>query len=607
MIFKGVLKQLIHTVDDSYHRLVEHQQVRLATNTGGLPQLAFLGLICGIFSGGIVILFRLSIESNLTGLLPDNNPESFESLDGLTRFLLCVVGAWLVGLILHLLKARSRNVGVVHVLERLDYHQGFMPVKNAFVQFFTAAIALISGQSVGKEGPSVHLGAAGGSWIGRVLSIPNNGVRILVASGVAAAISAAFGTPLAGVIFAMEVVIMEYTVIAFAPVILASVSAATLAHLTLGDSGHLIVPELSNIAVSELPIIACMGALIGVLSVFFIQSTMFSANLFSQQPVWIRTTLAGVLTGLIALQIPEVMGTGYDTIEQLLTLSPGLGMGIGFLVLLMFAKTITTASAVGLGIPAGLIGPTLFIGATAGSLVGVITASIWPEYTHIGLYAVLGMAAMMAATLQAPLAALIYLFELSSDQSIILPGMMVVITAYLVNNSVFGKSSIYRHLMLAKGLDHRNSSLAIALRRIGVASIMDRSIEQQSRHISEQDAKVILSQKVTWLLLIDEKNNKRTSLLPTTDLAHHLAQKKHQPNNEDEIETSEGTDLDLLKIPAKRLATAPITIIATLQEAQEKMNAEHCDVLYITGAHGDFRKRIYGVITREHIERSYRS
>ena len=596
MLFKNWCKT-------AYQQFVETQQVRLSNNIEGLPQLALLGLLCGVFSGGIIILFRLLIESNLLGLMPTGNPEGFESLDGHTRFALCVSGGLLVGLILQRLSAKSRNVGVVHVIERLDYHQGKLPIRNALVQFFTGAIALISGQSMGREGPSVHLGAAGGSALGRLLSIPNNGVRILVGSGVAAAISAAFDTPLAGVIFAMEVVIMEYTVIGFTPVILASVGAAALARLTFNDAAGLYVPDLAVQSLAELPMVALMGAAIGIVAAAFIQITMLTSTLFNRYDIWLRTTAAGALTGLIAYALPEIMGTGYDTVDQLLTLNPSTGMGIAFILLLLIAKTLATASAVGLGVPAGLIGPTLFIGAAAGAATGLIAASIFPQ-SHIGLYAVLGMAAMMAATLQAPLAALMYLLELTSNHAITLPGMIAVVTASLVTRSVFGKSSIYRHLMLARGLDYRNSPIAKALRRVGVASVMERGILQQNRHITMETAANILKSEPRWILLIDENNNRRTSLLPATDLARYL----NELSEHEEVKQAPPNDrpLDLLKIPAKRLDTASITIIATLQEAHERMVSEQCNVLYITGAHGQSKQRILGVITREHIESSYR-
>jgi CIC family chloride channel protein len=338
-----------------------------------------------------------------------------------------------------------------------------------------------------------------------------------------------------------------------------------------------------------------MGALIGCLAAAFIQLSLFASSLLSKQAIWIRTTLAGIITGVIAVALPEVMGTGYDTVDGILLMQ----VSVVTVVLLTFAKTITSAIAIGLGIPAGLIGPTLFIGAAAGGAFASAIGLIYPAIGSTAFYATLGMAAMMAAVLQAPLAALIYLLELTADHAIILPGMITVITASLITRVVFGKSSIYQHLMLARGLDYRNSSLSRALRRIGVASVMERNIIQQPRMISRAVAEQILKQEPRWILLTNDDNERKTCLLPATDLARYIIQLSTQtdPNKQ---------DLDLLKIPAKRIDTAATTIVATLQEAHELMQAEQCEVLFIRGAHGESKQRIYGVITREHIESSYR-
>lgn len=582
-----------------YARFLETQQVRLSKNIEGLPLLTFLGLVCGLLAGGTILLFHFFMQSMANYILPDGNLEGFENLTPLTRLALCVAGGLIVGLILHSLRPSKRTTGVVHVLERLDYHQGYLPLKNAIAQFFTAAISLVSGHSVGREGPSVHLGATAGSLLGRTLSIPNNGIRILVGSGVAAAIAAAFNTPLAGVIFAMEVVIMEYTVVGFTPVIISAVSATTLTHIVLGDSNGFnfsILPIETN-SVEELPMVALMGVIIGCLSAAFIQITLFTNTLFSKQVIWVRTVIAGLLTGLIAMQIPEIMGTGYDTVEHLL-----IGqLGIGFILLLVIAKTFATATAIGLGVPAGLIGPSLFMGAAAGSSIGLAANMVNPELADSNYYAILGMAAMMAATLQAPLAALIYLLELTGDQGVILPGMTAVITASLITRVVFKKSSIYRHLMLFKGLDYRNSPISKALRRIGVASVMERNIIQQPRKISILQAQEILKLEPRWIML--NHDQQKNCLLPATDIARYLNEFFFE---NDDKNKSLDHEVDLLNIPAKRLDTEAITIVATLQEAHEKMQSEQCDVLYITGAHGAAKKRIYGVVTREHIESSYR-
>jgi len=165
--------------------------------------------------------------------------------------------------------------------------------------------------------------------------------------------------------------------------------------------------------------------------------------------------------------------------------------------------------------------------------------------------------------------------------------------------SLVGKSSIYQHLLIARGLDYRNSPLSKALRRIGVASVMERNIIQQARSITRQQAEEILSQEPRWILLKHGEADRKTCLLPATDLARHLSELDQDAADQD-------APLDLLNIPAKRLDTAPTTIVATLQEAYERMQAEQCNVLFIRGAHGESKKRIYGVITREHIESSYR-
>ena len=586
--------KLIQFISRGYERFREVQQVRMSRNFDGLPLLSILGLICGLVSGGLIILFRLAMEASAGWFLPNGDIEGFENLSRSMRFLLCVAGGLLVGLILQACKAKSRTVGVVHVIERLDYHQGYLPIKNAIVQFFTASISLLSGHSVGREGPSVHLGAAGGSLLGRLLEVPNNGVRILVGSGIAAAISAAFNTPLAGVIFAMEVIIMEYTVIGFTPVIIAAVSATTLTRILLGDDHAIIAPVYNLNFISEIPLVALMGAVIGCISAAFIQLTLITSSLFVNQAIWARTVMAGLITGSIAMILPEVMGTGYDTVNHVLLAKIGL-TGV---ILLTVAKLVTTATAIGLGIPAGLIGPTLFIGAVAGSAFGLLAADFSPGITGAGFYAMLGMAAMMAATLQAPLAALIYLLELTNNQAVILPGMTAVVMASLVTRIVFKKSSIYRHLMLARGVDYRNSPMAKTLRRIGVASVMQRDFVQPEMQINKTEAEKILQQEPRWILLNDLEKRK-ANLLPAADLARHLNDLDTEDDNNQEQK------LNLLTIPAKRLETVAIPIIATLQEAHEKMQSNDCEVLYVTGAHGNAKKRIYGIITREHIDSSY--
>lgn len=582
-------------IREAYHRALEVQQVRMSSSFEGLTLLALLGLVCGVLSGGAIILFRVFMDGSADYILPGGGVDGFENLGRSHRFWLCLGGGLLIGIILHKLKFKSRSLGVVHVLERLEYHQGHLPIKNAVIQFIIGSLALLSGHSVGREGPSVHLGATAGSVLGRSLRVPNNSVRVLVGCGVAAAIAAAFNTPLAGVIFAMEVVIMEYTVMGFTPVILAAVSATTLTRVVFGDDTAFSLPVFQLNTINDLPVVALLGALIGCVAAAFIKLTLFATSALNTWPIWVRTSLAGLITGLIALAIPQIMGTGYDTVNHILLAQIGLA---GVLILTL-AKIIATSAAIGLGIPAGIIGPTLFIGAAAGAAVGFVAQALFPELQGASFYAMLGIAAMMAATLQAPLAALIFLLELTAQQAVILPGMAAVITASLITRVTFKQSSIYQHLMLARGLDYRNTPMSQELRRVGVASVMERNIKRHSRYLAANQAAALLAGEPRWILLLDDQDQRKNTLLPATDLARHVKEISDQQQNLNEIE------LDLMTIPAKRLETRSIAIIATLQEAHERMQAEECDVLFITGAHGATKQRIYGVITREHIDRSY--
>ncbi|MDH5738273.1 MAG: chloride channel protein, partial [Gammaproteobacteria bacterium] len=179
-----------------------------------VPQFAFLGVVSGLITGLVILAFRTVIELPLDLILA-NGFEDFESLSRENRFLLPVVGAILLAIVLSFVSSAHRGMGVTHVLARLARYQGHLPFYNLLTQFFGGALALISGQSLGREGPAIHLGAAGSSLFGQALKLPNNSIRVLVGCGAAAAISASFNTPIAGVIFSMEVIILEYTIAGF--------------------------------------------------------------------------------------------------------------------------------------------------------------------------------------------------------------------------------------------------------------------------------------------------------------------------------------------------------------------------------------------------------
>lgn len=595
----------ISFIRHEYASFIENQRLRMAGTYDGLPQLCLLAIFCGLGAGGVVILFRLVIEHGAFLFTGDLQGEGFESLSATTRFSLVLGGSIVAGIVFSFFSKENRQVGVAHVLEKLAYQQGYLPLKNAIAQFIGATIVLISGQSIGREGPGVHLGATAGSMLGRYLKVPNNSTRTLVCCGVAAAIAAGFNTPLAGVIFAMEVVLMEYTIIGFTPVIISAVTATAVSRLVFGDAPVFDVQPFELVSLTELFLVSLLGIIIGCISAVFTQMTLFMTDAWKDKSTLLRMTIAGVLVGIISIFVPEVMGVGYDTVNAAL-----IGqVGLFSLILIIGAKCIASSVACGLGIPGGLIAPNLVIGACAGGAVALIAQNFFPSIAYEGFYATLGMGAMMGATLQAPLAALIALLELTANQAIILPGMVAIISAVLAERIIFKKPSIYRLLMMARGLDYRNNPVSQALRRTGVASLMESNVIQQNKTITFAKAEKILEHQPRWIAVLAE--NGQASLIPGNDLASHIQELKNNYNKaaENSIDDNKTTTLDetiieLLNFPAMRETASRVTTIDTLQEAYQVMQSQDMKVVYVSGAHSKTKNKIYGILTINHIERN---
>ncbi len=579
---------LISTWRERIHHALDTARARLASQEGVLT-LAFLGLLSGIFTGAIILVFRLLIEWAQGQFLPGGGSENYEHLSTAARLILCIIGGLAVGILLQAIPSGARRIGVVHVMERLAYHQAHIPIANALAQFFGAAISIISGHSVGREGPSIHLGATSGSVLGVSLNLPNNTVRILAACGIAASIAASFNTPLAGVIFAMEVVLMEYTLSGFTPVILAAVSGTTITRIVYGNMPAFSVPDFALGSLAELPMVVITGIVIGTLAAIFTRSLLFFSRQVTDWPIWMRTTLAGSLTGIAALAVPEIMGIGYDTVNAAL-----LGeIGLTALIIVSLVKLFVTTAGLGLGLPGGLIGPTLVVGATAGGALGMAAEMLLPDnLSPTGFYALLGMGAMMAAALQAPLAGLTAMLELTSNPNVILPGMLALVTANLVTRQLYRTDSVFLMMMRATGLDYRNDPIAQSLRRIGVNAAMSKRVTLLQQRVGLQEAHAALTEEPRWVIV--REDTKPVAVLAAADLARAL---EEDPGSE---------TLDLLQIPADRREVAPIALEATLQEALETLQSTGAGVLYVTRPAAPGIPHIYGVLTQEAIEESYR-
>lgn len=412
---------------------------------------SFLGLLSGVLTGVVIIGFRLAVEGTQQLVLPEHG-ENYEALSAAARLFLPLIGALLIAGLFFFCGGGIRMLGVANVLERMEYHQGRMSLRGFFLQFLGAAIAIVSGHSVGREGPHVHLGASSGSLLGQCVGAPSGSIRMLVACGTAAAISASFNTPLAGVVFALEVLMLEYRVASFIPIILASVSADAVYIVLFDNYPTFDIPPFVLLSLPDLMPVVGLSIAAGLLSATYTEALERVGRVAKPLALPARLILAGAIAGVCALLVPEVMGLGFDSLSALLQAH----LAWDFLLMLLLVKLIATTASIGLGIPGGTIGPALFMGAILGNLTAVTTAAITgASAVPVSFYVLLGMGVMMGASLLAPLAALTAIVELTHNPGVILPGMLAIIIAVLVSHKGFGKHSLFITILRANGLDYR--------------------------------------------------------------------------------------------------------------------------------------------------------
>lgn len=569
---------------------------RQLANVDALPQLCVLGLVSGVITGAVMVAFRLLLEAGAMLYMPEGDPEAFEGLSPWLRALLPIIAVTLIGLLLYRQRSAARKLGVSHVIERLTYHQGRFPLRNWLNQWWVGVVSVLGGLSAGREGPAIHLGAAASSGLGLKLRLPNNSLRVLVACGTAAGISASFNTPIAGVIFAMEVVMMEYTLMSFMPVILASTMGALVAQVMYGNAPAFRIPEVALGSLMNLPWIIIIGLVIGLMAGIFIHISR--SQRLQQLPLWIRLGAVGVATGALAWWFPEIQGIGYDSVAAALNNQ----LAINVLLALMVAKLLITAITVAGGVPIGIIGPVLVAGAATGALGGMLGGWLWPEKAaDPGIYAMLGMAAMMGAVLQAPLAALMALLELTHTPTIMLPGMLVVVVACLTSRQLTGCEGFFIS-SVRYGLHPLQQPLMQALSRVSVPAVMERQLVRTERMITLDQARRLLETNPMWLVIERSSEDKPVLGLKAAELARWLLEHDEALDGE---APPEDELIDLLEIPGQRLEMAPIGLQATLSEAFLKLQDSALGALYVVHGYRPKQQRISGIITRGAIERYY--
>jgi len=589
----------MNTIKQKFSDGLEALRFRLA-RPDALLHLAFFGLIAGLLSGGVIVLFRLLVEHTQDYLLPGEGAENYEMLPPILYFLFPVISSIILALLFYKYSKGIRVLGVARVIERVAYHQGYLTPRGFILQLVGAAVAIIGGHSVGREGPHAYLGASASSLFGQFFKLPNNSIRTLVACGAAAGIAASFNTPLAGVIFSLEVIMMEYALHSFVPVMLATVSATAFSNAILGNAPAFIIPTFQATSLYELPIVLVLGVIVGACAALFNHVLTLIATHTKKIEIWWKLLMAGVLVGFLGLIQPETLGIGYDTVNAAL-----LGeFALAALISLALIKIVATSISIGLGVPGGMIGPAFFIGAALGGAVGLIAAMLFGgDIAPVGFYALLGMGAMMGASLQAPLAALTAIMELTYNPGIIMPGMLVIVVAQLTASEVFNKQSLFLTMLRSNGLNFSVDPVLQILRSVGVASVLESNFERHDSDISIEEAELLLTSNTEWLIINDKEGN-ISELMPIAELVKYLSRDESDIPLEQQIQNASG--IDLLEIPAHRLSLTPISLQANLMQAHESF-VDGAEALFVVFQEENINEssRVYGIITQQTIDEAY--
>lgn len=382
-----------------------------------------------------------------------------------------VVGGLIIGgLMLVFYPNLPRPPGVAYVIAASALRRGTMSFRDGIKAATLNGISLGFGASVGREGPMVHWGATIGAWGARALGLDPRVRRTLLACGVSAAVAASFNAPLAGVFFALEVVVGHYAFSVFAPCVLAALTATLVGRAVRGDDPAFVMPEIVIAGPIDFPLFGALGGVSGLIAVLFIFMSFRIVRVAEQLrlPWWCRPAIAGLIVGLIAIQLPQVLGIGYEATQ--LTLAGQYGLLL--LVAILVGKIICATACQGLGFGGGVFSPSLLIGAALGAVFGQLVGWLPWETSGSSAYAIVGMGAVAAAVLGAPISTVLMVFELTGSYPMAVGSMVAVVFAVGLSRTLTGHSFFTRQLQ-SMGHDIRDGKDISLLRNTQVSEVLD--------------------------------------------------------------------------------------------------------------------------------------
>jgi CIC family chloride channel protein len=548
-------------------------------------RLTLLAVLVGFAAGLASIIFKIMINLFQDLFWKASSIISAVSSQGwFLTILIPAAGGLLIGPLIYYGAREAKGHGVPEIMEALIFRGGRIRTRVVAIKALASAVCIGSGGSVGREGPIVQISSSLASSVGRIFRIRERGMRTLVAAGAAAGIGGTFNAPIAGALFAVEVLLGEFGVFSFSPIIIASVISTLTSRVISEDISAFTVPEYSLISVWEIAPYILLGILGGLVAIMFIKALYFFEDKFEKIPLHplLKPILGGLLIGTIGLGLPQIFGVGYDSIDACLQNQLGLWLAL----VLVFAKILSTSLTLGSGGSGGIFAPSLFLGAMTGNFIGSTFHHYFPSsISSPGAYSLVGMGAVVAAATHAPLTAIIIIFELTGDYKIILPLMLSSIVASFMTVGIH-KESIYTMKLKRRGILFKEGRELNILRSLFVKNYI--SQDYHTFLNTENIGKIIdqaISKKHHSFQIVDSDKNYvgcfSLNLLKTSVLQKDLLESI---------------------IIAQDLAVPDIEIdyFATLEQAMEIFGRE--DVAEISVLKN---KKIMGVIKRKDVIEAY--
>jgi len=551
--------------------------------------MSILAIIVGLAGGFGAIGFRYLIDFVQTVAYGSGGTllDVVQSLPWDRRVWVPAAGGLLVGPLVYFLAREAKGHGVPEVMEAVALKNGVIRKRIVLIKSLASAVCIGTGGSVGREGPIVQIGSAIGSTLGQVLKLSVGRMKILVGCGAAAGIAATFNAPIAGSMFALEIILGDFALATFSPIVISAVVATAVSRHFLGDVPAFIVPSYELISAWELPIYALLGVFCAVVAVSFTRGLYKIEDLFDafKFPEYLKAVLGGMILGVIALYFPQILGVGYGGID----LALGQKLAWWLMLLLVLCKIVATSITIGSGGSGGIFAPSLFVGAMAGGFFGSVAHGIFPEVTASpGAYSIVGMGAVVAGTTHGPLSAILILFEMTGNYQIILPLMIACIISNLASGQ-FLKDSIYTLKLGRRGVNIRAGKEVNVLKSIPAKDVMNPKPETMPENLRlGQITEKIIKSKYNSFPIVDEGNH-LTGILSFVDY--------HDATFDENLK-------DL--VVAKDLATLDVVTVSqddNLYDALEKITLKDFAILPVVSP--DDPLQLVGILTRSDIIGAY--